>query len=180
MDAKFQQLGRDFSAALPLPFGADAEAVKRNIATSAAMAALGAGMAGHAFGVWLSAVSTSMDVAQRLSGLATGHLSPEVQAPDAADGVAEPAGAEPVANAAGPTAPLGIERPDAPDDLKAIGGIGPKLERVLNGLGIWTYAQIAGLGEGEVLWLDEHLGFRGRIARDEWLKQAAVLAGAKA
>ena len=33
--------------------------------------------------------------------------------------------------------------PRQPDDLKTISGIGPKLEKVLNGLGVWTYAQIA-------------------------------------
>ena len=39
--------------------------------------------------------------------------------------------------------PRAIERPAEPDDLKAISGIGPKLEKVLNDLGVWTYAQIA-------------------------------------
>lgn len=172
MDAKIQQLGRDLAAAFPPPFGGDAEAVKRNIATSAAMAALGAGMAGHAFGVWLSAVSTSMEVAQRFS-LAAGNVSSDVRPPDVA------AETEPAAVAGIPAAPKPVDRPDTPDDLKAIGGIGPKLEKVLNGLGVWTYAQIAGLSESEVLWLDEHLGFRGRIVRDDWLKQAAALSGAK-
>lgn len=180
MDAKLQDLGRDLAAAFP-PFSGDPEAMKRSIATSAAMAALGAGMAGHAFGVWLSAVSSSLEVAQRFSALAAGaaapDVSPEVRVADAA-AKAEPLAA--VAMAAAPTAPKPIGRPQAPDDLKAIGGIGPKLEKVLNGLGIWTYAQIAGLTEGEVLWLDEHLGFRGRIARDEWLKQATALVAAKA
>ena len=176
MDAKLQDLGRDMAAAFAPPFGGDAEAVKRSIATAAAMAALGAGMAGHAFGVWLSAVSSSLEAAQRFSTLAAGAAAPAV-----ADDVA--AAAEPVAAVARtgvPTAPKPIERPDAPDDLKAIGGIGPKLEKVLNGLGVWTYGQIAGLTEDEVLWLDEHLGFRGRIARDEWLTQAAALVAAKA
>ncbi len=40
--------------------------------------------------------------------------------------------------------PKAMEKPASPDDLKAISGIGPKLETVLNGLGIWTYEQIAG------------------------------------
>lgn len=176
MNAKLQDLGRDLADAFPNPFGTDAEAVKRNIATSAAMAALGAGMAGHAFGVWLSAVSSSLEVAQRFSAMAAGVAVPNVAGEAAAE--AEPIAA--VATAGLPAAPKPIERPGAPDDLKAIGGIGPKLEKVLNGLGVWTYAQIAGLTEGEVLWLDEHLGFRGRIARDEWLRQAAALVAAKA
>lgn len=179
MDAKFQDSGRDPAVAPPAPFGGDAEPLKLGIATSAAMAALGAGMAGHAFGVWLSAVSNALEVAQRLTAMAAGVAAPE-EAPDLRQ-TAAPAGAGPVAAAATvAAAPKALARPAAPDDLKAIGGIGPKLEKVLNGLGVWTYAQIAGLSAGEIQWLDEHLGFRGRIARDEWVKQAGALAAARA
>ncbi|MEQ1953105.1 hypothetical protein [Mesorhizobium sp. CN2-181] len=78
-----------------------------------------------------------------------------------------------------PSKPTPTEKPDAPDDLKAISGVGPKLEQVLNGLGIWTYAQIAGWGASEVAWVDDTLGFKGRIDRDGWIGQAAALAGAK-
>lgn len=67
-------------------------------------------------------------------------------------------------------------RPAAPDDLKTISGIGPKLEQVLNGLGVWTYAQIAAWTPAEVAWVDDTLGFKGRIGRDDWIAQAARLA----
>ncbi|MDI6026994.1 NADH-ubiquinone dehydrogenase [Corticibacterium sp. UT-5YL-CI-8] len=73
--------------------------------------------------------------------------------------------------------PQALEKPEAPDDLKAISGIGPKLEQVLNGLGIWTYAQIAAWTEEEIGWVDEHLSFGGRIGRDDWTGQASKLAG---
>ena len=72
--------------------------------------------------------------------------------------------------------PAAIERPSSPDDLKAISGIGPKLETVLNGLGVWTYAQIAAWSPAEIAWVDDHLGFNGRIGRDGWIAQAAELA----
>lgn len=75
--------------------------------------------------------------------------------------------------------PAMIERPQTPDDLKAISGIGPKLEQVLNGLGVWTFGQIAGWTEQEVAWADDYLGFKGRIGRDDWIGQAATLAGGK-
>ncbi len=176
MDATLLDLGRDLAATLAPPLAGDADAVKRTIATSAAMAAFGAGMAGHAFGVWLSAVSNSLAVAQQFSVLATGAVTPKALAADAAPAVEPDARAD----AGFATPPKDRDRPGAPDDLKAIGGIGPKLETVLNGLGIWTYAQIAALTEGEVAWLDEQLGFRGRIGRDDWLKQAVALAAAKA
>ena len=69
--------------------------------------------------------------------------------------------------------PRAIERPAAPDDLKAISGIGPKLEKVLNDLGVWTYAQVAAWGSEEVAWVDDYLSFSGRIGRDKWIEQAA-------
>lgn len=78
----------------------------------------------------------------------------------------------------GPRKPAAIERPTNPDDLKAISGIGPKLEQVLNAQGIWTYAQIIAWGEPEIAWIEDLLGFGGRVARDNWLGQAATLAEA--
>jgi NADH-quinone oxidoreductase subunit E len=97
---------------------------------------------------------------------------------------AEPAkpAAEPVKSDAALPAPASrkprsIERPAAPDDLKAISGIGPKLEKVLNDLGVWTYAQIAAWSKEEIAWVDDYLSFKGRIDRDGWIAQAAKLAG---
>lgn len=75
--------------------------------------------------------------------------------------------------------PAAIDRPQTPDDLKTISGIGPKLEQVLNGLGIWTFGQIASWTPQEVAWADDYLGFKGRIGRDDWIGQAAMLAGGK-
>ncbi|RWO09836.1 MAG: NADH-ubiquinone dehydrogenase [Mesorhizobium sp.] len=69
-----------------------------------------------------------------------------------------------------------LDRPENPADLKAISGIGPKLEQVLNGLGIWTYGQIATWTPEEIAWVDDYLSFKGRIGRDNWLGQAAALA----
>lgn len=77
-----------------------------------------------------------------------------------------------------PSRPAVLERPAQPDDLKAISGIGPKLEKVLNGFGIWTYAQVSALDEAEIAWLDGELGFGGRIGRDDWTGQAGALLGA--
>lgn len=73
--------------------------------------------------------------------------------------------------------PKAIDKPEAPDDLKTISGIGPKLEKVLNGLGIWTFGQIAALTAEEIAWVDDYLSFKGRIARDDWLAQAKALSG---
>lgn len=77
------------------------------------------------------------------------------------------------------TRPVAITKPAKPDDLKLIAGVGPKLEKVLNGLGIWTFAQIAQWTPNEVAWVDDYLQFEGRIERDEWLAQAARCAAGK-
>lgn len=72
--------------------------------------------------------------------------------------------------------PPRIRKPSKPDDLKRISGVGPKLEGVLNGLGIYKYEQIAQWKKAERNWVDEHLNFKGRIDRDDWVKQAKALA----
>jgi len=75
--------------------------------------------------------------------------------------------------------PKAIDRPAKPADLKAITGIGPKLEKVLNGLGIWTYGQIAAWTSEEIAWVEDYLSLGGRISRDGWTVQAAALAATK-
>lgn len=75
--------------------------------------------------------------------------------------------------------PAALDKPATPDDLKAISGIGPKLEQVLNGLGIWTYGQVAAWSPEEIAWVDDMLGFRGRIGRDDWVGQATALSAGK-
>ena len=68
-------------------------------------------------------------------------------------------------------------RDGKPDDLKKISGIGPKLEKELNGAGVFHFDQIASWTSKEVAWADKHLvSFKGRISRDNWVKQAKDLA----
>jgi NADH-quinone oxidoreductase subunit E len=63
------------------------------------------------------------------------------------------------------------------DELKLIWGVGPKLEKMLNAMGVWHFDQIAAWGKAELSWIDERLeGFKGRAARDEWVKQSKKLA----
>jgi len=63
-----------------------------------------------------------------------------------------------------------------PDDLKQIRGVGKKLEKTLNGLGIYHFHQVAAFTPQHVAWVDEHLRFRGRIEREGWIEQARILA----
>lgn len=88
--------------------------------------------------------------------------------------------AEPAANSAkGSLESILLTKPDgAADDLKAISGVGPKLESALNEAGIFHYWQIAGLTTDQIEALDSKLDFRGRIARDNWIDQARQLSEA--
>ena len=82
----------------------------------------------------------------------------------------------PVAKAAS-SGPIRLKKPEGKaDDLKLISGIGPKLEGVLNGLGFWHFAQIAKWTKKDVSIVDDELSFKGRIERDDWIKQAKELA----
>jgi NADH-quinone oxidoreductase subunit E len=107
-----------------------------------------------------------------------------------ANGAAKPAKAEPAeapaaAALADPAEPAGAavepqlykSPPDnGADDLKQISGVGPKLEKLLNSLGIYTYRQVAAWSAQDVAWVDQRLTFKGRIARDDWMSQAKTLA----
>lgn len=63
--------------------------------------------------------------------------------------------------------------PPNPDDLKKIKGIGPKLEDMLNAMGIYTFEQIAGFSPENLAWVDGNLTtFKGRPLRDDWVAQA--------
>ena len=72
--------------------------------------------------------------------------------------------------------PAGIEKPAAVDDLKLISGVGRKIEGTLHSLGIYTFGQIAAWKKAEREWVDGYLNFKGRIERDDWVRQAKALA----
>jgi predicted flap endonuclease-1-like 5' DNA nuclease len=103
-------------------------------------------------------------------------------------------GLTPASSAAQPVAaPIALKPPEgeqpelfneprngAADDLKLIGGIGPKLEQKLNSIGVWHYDQIASWTQKEVDWINATISFPGRIEREGWGTQArALLQGAK-
>ena len=63
------------------------------------------------------------------------------------------------------------------DDLTRIKGLGPKLAATLSDLGIVRFDQIAAWSEADIDRIDAQLGrFQGRIRRDSWVEQAALLA----
>jgi NADH-quinone oxidoreductase subunit E len=125
-------------------------------------------------------VSTARAEAERkaASGNPTGEPARAMR-PDAV-GAESPAGkldeGRAPGKADGAPAPL-FDAPAGPaDDLKLISGVGPVLERALNGIGITTWAQVARLTEEQIDTLESALRFRGRVKRDNWLGQADALA----
>ena len=98
----------------------------------------------------------------------------KAEAPQAA-ALAKPAPTEPAG--AGETLLLYASPPaEGADDLKKISGVGPKLEKLLNSLGIYKYDQVAAWSADDVAWVDARLTFKGRIERDDWMSQAKKLA----
>ena len=94
--------------------------------------------------------------------------------------------AEPKPKAAKPKAeksakPVGLVRLKAPrkgkaDDLKEIEGIGPALEKLVNGMGFFHFDQIAQWTEADVALVDAEMKtFKGRISRDKWVEQAKII-----
>jgi predicted flap endonuclease-1-like 5' DNA nuclease len=65
-----------------------------------------------------------------------------------------------------------IEPKSEPDDLTMIDGIGPRTAEKLLGMGVTTYAQIAGWTDAEAKEFDQKLVLRGRVLREKWVDQA--------
>ena len=62
------------------------------------------------------------------------------------------------------------------DDLKKISGVGPKMEEVLNSIGIYSFLQVSKMTKKEYDLLDSITGsFPGRAERDDWSGQAKKL-----
>lgn len=63
------------------------------------------------------------------------------------------------------------------DNLLLLKGVGPKLNTLLQSLGISRFDQIGAWTAEDAARVDAHLGtFKGRIERDGWIEQAGLLA----
>ena len=70
-----------------------------------------------------------------------------------------------------PAAPAGA----GPDDLEIIKGIGPIINRELIAMGIVTFAQLVALSPAQIDYIEDRIGFPGRVAREHWIEQARDL-----
>jgi len=122
------------------------------------------------------------DTVKRIDGGEVALRAPRRDGPAPSGALAKPKAkaktAARTAEAVEPGKPALLAAPKAgkADDLKQIKGVGPGLEKALNDLGVWHFAQIASWNAEEVAWVDANLvKFKGRIARDNWVEQAKLL-----
>ena len=62
------------------------------------------------------------------------------------------------------------------DNLQRINGINAEVEKLLNVQGFSRYAQIASWSPADAMRIDRMLGHEGRVAKESWVEQAALLA----
>ena len=62
------------------------------------------------------------------------------------------------------------------DNLTLIDGVGNALEKKLFALGIYKFSQIAKWSKENEAWVGNELGFPGRPERENWVKEAKILA----
>ncbi|MBO9576307.1 MAG: hypothetical protein J7494_11255 [Sphingobium sp.] len=99
------------------------------------------------------------------------------EAVDAITGKAEPEAQAAPAKPQPAPAPAPAKASGAPDDLRLMKGVGPKLATLLNTLGVTRFDQIAAWSAADIETIDAQLGtFKGRITRDSWVEQAGLLA----
>ncbi|MCB1923988.1 MAG: hypothetical protein KDJ27_09630 [Gammaproteobacteria bacterium] len=111
------------------------------------------------------------------AGAAVDNQAPVVEAEPEAEAVPAGETAAPLAAMAAP-APMAIEGAD--DDLQRIKGIGPKIAGILKELGVVRFEQIAAWTPENVAWVNDHLKFKGRIEREDWIPQAKALLAERA
>lgn len=175
--------GRDHAARIAALEGDLAKANARATAAEAdAAAAKAARDQAQADASNAKAAAVAMPAALMAAPAVAAAPKPKAEAAPKAPAVAaeKPAApAKPKADDKTPAKPKGLTaaRSGKADDLKMIKGIGPKLEILCNKLGFFHFDQIAAWTAGEIAWVDDNLeGFKGRVTRDEWVKQAAILA----
>ncbi len=74
--------------------------------------------------------------------------------------------------------PAGLSEPNngKGDDLKRIKGVGPVIQKTLNGLGVYHFYQVGDFTDDNIKWVDNYIAFPGRIYREDWVNQAKKLA----
>jgi large subunit ribosomal protein L21 len=122
------------------------------------------------------AANPGMPSSEKAAAAAERATQPKKAAKPAAKKAAPKAAAEEKAPAKKAAPKKTAAKTDGADDLTRISGVGPVMVKKLHANGVTTFAQIAAWTPEEVASMDDVLNFKGRIDRDEWLKQAAEFA----
>jgi len=122
------------------------------------------------------AANPGMPSSEKAAAAAERASQPKKAAKPAAKKAAPKAAAEEKAPAKKAAPKKTAAKIDGTDDLTRISGVGPVMVKKLHANGVTTFAQIAAWTPEEVAAMDDVLNFKGRIDRDEWLKQAAEFA----
>jgi large subunit ribosomal protein L21 len=122
------------------------------------------------------AANPGMPSSEKAAAAAERASQPKKAAKPAAKKAAPKAAAEEKAPAKKAAPKKTAAKADGADDLTRISGVGPVMVKKLHANGVTTFAQIAAWTPEEVAAMDDVLNFKGRIDRDEWLKQAAEFA----
>lgn len=185
-DTGNKPLGSDWTAYLPKQMIPAANLLTPQIGAAAAVSIVGIGMASQMWGLWAGAVAGAFDLRSttgRKPAATVPQLGADVDTLKTI--IREKTGATPktarvaVATkenrpAATATRVTATEAAAQADDLKKISGVGPKLEQVLNAMGIRSYAQIAGWSADDIAKVDGQLKLSGRVSRDDWVGQSAA------
>ncbi|MBT5558944.1 MAG: 50S ribosomal protein L21 [Proteobacteria bacterium] len=116
-------------------------------------------------------------VAKKTASKKAAAKTPAKSAPKAAEKAVPKA--KPAATKAKPKAAeakKAAAKSSSTDDLKLLSGVGPALEKKLLAAGVTSFAQIAAWKKSDIVEFDEKLSFKGRIEREDWVKQAKALA----
>ena len=141
------------------------QAAQAVVTSAPAAAATAAAVAVAAATAKMTAQAPAASAPPIAAPVPTVPVTPEVAAP-----IAPPAAvAPPPASSA---RPIGMAR----DNLQRIAGINAEVERLLNVQGVTRYGQIAYWTQSDTSRFDRLLGFEGRIARENWIEQAQILA----
>lgn len=159
------------AAAGLVAFGALIAVGKFDLAPAAGIGSVVALLAGLVLGMPWGASARAPAKAAAMPAAAPRAADPAPLATPAAF-VSAPA---PAATSAGPER-LKAPRGGKADDLKEIEGIGPAMEKLVNELGFYHFAQIASWSDADVALVDSEMKtFKGRITRDKWVAQAKII-----
>ncbi len=118
---------------------------------------------------------TSVTITEILTGGAKPAAKANAAKPAAVEAAAAPKAEAPKAAAPAASAAHAVKA----DDISLIGGIGPKILKALNDLGVTNLAQIAAWTPEDVERIETDIKQKGRVAREEWIEQAKELLAGK-